>query len=490
MNRTTTVLLFALPALSACGQDRTELSLPESDGSPTGSAPEVAAIPAARQVEDRTLTVWVRLKEGAPASPRAEFLAAGARFVSRFHGAMPMAIDIPANHLSSLTARSWLDVVAIDSSGGGRLQGAPRRMVPEALALFPPQSVSWSIQYVGAPVAHARGFTGSGVKIGLLDDGLYCGHSDLYGSVVASYDFAGNQPACVLGSHGTWVAGVLAGRDNSIDVLGVAPSASLYNLRICNLGDCSNGRLYDAIAYAASTGIQVLNYSIADCGGNPPAFPLRQALEAFSAGGGIFVAAGGNGTAGGVTGEACDPGDPVGSIAAANYTIAVAAHLSTGLYHPDYQYGFEIDLSAPTFTQTLSPLGGVTAAGFFGGTSAATPHVAGAAAVLLSAGFPPAKVYQRLKDTAINPVGTGHSYAYGVGANQPWRCCTAEAAGRWNHLVHGRRDHFARPLPLPGNHQRRGSTDRLPVRVHSERSTGFDGPGMGRGRAVLHRPAR
>jgi hypothetical protein len=321
----------------------------------------------------------------------------------------PIAVDVRLAQLESIRNQPWLEVVAIDSSGGTRPMSARGRVLRETLVALPPQATSWSVQWVGAPVAHARGFTGSGIKIGILDDGLYCAHPDLAGSVVASYDFAGNQPVCVNGQHGTWVVGVLGARDNAIDLLGVAPSATFYNLRICNLGSCTSGRLYDAIGYAINAGIHVLNLSTADCGGTP-ALPLLGRLATYASGGGLFFAAGGNGTD-----AECDPGDGVSSIAAAPFTIAIGAHASTGLYVPEFQYGPEIDFSAPTNTQSLSYLGDLTGATAFGGTSAATPHAAAAAAVLLSAGFPANKVYLRMKDSAVNPAGGAHTYVYGWG---------------------------------------------------------------------------
>lgn len=410
MHRPHAPIILTLFMALGCSPDHP--AAPSGEARATQPSPEEALPGASTSVnqDERLVTIWIRPKPGSPTDVRADLVAAGAEFVSRARGLDPIAVDVRGQALEAVLGKRWVEVVAIDSSGGDRPMGTRAYSLAGAMTGLITQTTSWSVHWVGAPVAHSRGFSGAGVTIGIIDDGLYCYHSDLSGAVVASYDFAGNQPVCVNGSHGTQVAGVLGARNNSIDLLGVAPNSSLYNLRICNLGDCSRGRLYDALGYAIDAGIDILNYSLGDCGGNPPSAPLATRLAVYAGVGGLFFASGGNGTAAG-----CDPGDDVSSIAAASHTIAVGAHTSTGQYVPEFQYGPEIDFSAPTNTQSLWYQGGVTGLYDFGGTSAATPHAAAAAAALLSAGFPADKVYQRLKDSAVNPAGSAHTYVYGWG---------------------------------------------------------------------------
>ena len=126
----------------------------------------------------------------------------------------------------------------------------------------------------------ATGYTGDGVIVAVVDDGLEIGHEDLVDNVVpdGSYDFvdADLDPtnADLGGSHGTSVAGIIAARGwNDIGVLGVAPRASLVGLNflesqstddfIVSFG--GDARTADVDIFNFSAGVYLRNFVEMDC---------------------------------------------------------------------------------------------------------------------------------------------------------------------------------------------------------------------------------
>jgi hypothetical protein len=94
-----------------------------------------------------------------------------------------------------------------------------------------------SVPQIGGPAAHARGFTGAGVTVAVLDTGIDDTHPDLAGKVIAAEDFTGDGQGVgdVLG-HGTHVASIIAGTGaaSSGRFAGVAPDAQLLSGRVCD----------------------------------------------------------------------------------------------------------------------------------------------------------------------------------------------------------------------------------------------------------------
>ncbi len=144
-------------------------------------------------------------------------------------------------------------------------------------------SLQWGMQMIGATpdLAHATA-TGDGVTVGIIDTGIDGTHPDLApnfnaalsrnfttdipaidGACEAEPDQSCDDPATVdEGGHGTHVAGIVAAAANGIGVAGVAPDATLVNLRAGQ--DSGFFFFYEtiaAIAYAADHDIDVVNMS-------------------------------------------------------------------------------------------------------------------------------------------------------------------------------------------------------------------------------------
>ncbi len=285
-----------------------------------------------------------------------------------------------------------------------------------ARALFTPNDPQYSSQSnlhaVGASSAWDIERGAPSVVVAVVDSGVDPGHPDLAGRVDAArgYDFIGRDPvANDAFGHGTHVAGVIAAAtDNRRDVAGLAHRCTILPVRVLNAqGVGSDTAVADGIRHAVKQGADVINLSL---GIADPSRVLEDAIEYAHARDVVIVAAAGN------------DGTP-GLDYPAAYTdvVAVGALDTRGLRWVGSQYGAGLDLVAPGVNVlSLWPLSGPVAAASVGritGTSAASPHVAGAAALLRSAhpSWPAGRVAARLRATAQDLGDPGPDIEYGHG---------------------------------------------------------------------------
>jgi subtilisin len=313
-------------------------------------------------------------------------------------------MTIPIDRLDELKAFEWMQVVEVDS-GPMDFPVHTTTTTPEGIFSALAQTVPWGVLNIGADVVHSGlGIRGSGVKVAVLDRGVQATHPDL--NVAGCHDTFGAGTYCILeGAHGTNVAGVVAALDNSFGSLGVAPAVELFSVRVCDLGGCPQSAVYDGLLWALGNGMDVVNISIGSCGGSV-SHSAQTLLNVMASGQIIVVAGGGNGP------PDCSSGDDIGRWASAANTVGVSAYGTDLLYKPNYQYGPGIDFSAPS--DVLVPTT-YSAYDTVAGTSISTPHVTGAIALMLAAEFPPALVFQRLKETAFQPGASPRNDFYGWG---------------------------------------------------------------------------
>ncbi|MFE2089470.1 S8 family serine peptidase [Streptomyces sp. NPDC059460] len=248
-----------------------------------------------------------------------------------------------------------------------------------------------SVPQIGAPAAWERGYDGSNVKVTVLDSGVDATHPDLAGRIAEAVDFTNSPKGAVdEHGHGTHVASTIAGTGKASDGLrrGVAPGAKLSIGRVCGSdGSCAGSAVIAGMEWAAKSGADVVNMSL---GGAPSDGKdvLSQTVNTLSRTyGTLFVIAAGN---------AGPDSETVGSPGAADEALTVAAvdksdqmarfssrgpRVGDGAVKPDISApGVAIVAARAKGTAMGKPVDDYYTSA--SGTSMATPHMAGAAAIV------------------------------------------------------------------------------------------------------------
>jgi thermitase len=304
---------------------------------------------------------------------------------------------------AALAARpgvAWVEVDHVARIAGLREQaedGAPEGWQPNDTL----RSQQWSLDTIG--VAAAWRYTrGTGVKIAILDTGVDYIHPDLAGRVDLGPDFVDNDddPMDVQG-HGTHVAGTAAaGTDDGFGIAGVAPGARILAVRVLDAEGAGNySSVARGITYAADNGAKVINLSL---GGPEPSIALREAIDYAASRGSIVVCATGNESASSVAW----PGRY-------DSCTAVGATDPTDQHAPFSNTGEGIDITAPGVQILSSTMGAQHDA--WDGTSMATPHVSGVAALLMASGLSRKDALETIVATARDLGRTGADTTFGAG---------------------------------------------------------------------------
>jgi len=269
-------------------------------------------------------------------------------------------------------------------------------VLPDREVRMSAQSVPPGIARVGAHESSAAAGDGRGavdVDIAILDTGIDAKHRDL--NVVGGVNcIQGNNSYLDLNGHGTRVAGTAAAKDNSVGVVGVAPGARLWAVRVL---DANGSGLWSSIicgidwVTARAATIEVANMSLGGGGGEGSCTDkgLREAICRSTAAGVTYVVSAGNAASN------------AASFVPATFDEVITVSAITdfdgkpgGAGTPTCQIGFDdtlanfsnygpdVDLAAPGVCVMSTWRGGGYRS--ISGTSMASPHVAGAAALYLS----------------------------------------------------------------------------------------------------------
>ncbi len=293
---------------------------------------------------------------------------------------------------------------------------------------------SWHMNQIRMPEAWAIQVGARPIIAAVIDSGIDPNHPDFAGRILPqSIDVTPDIPTNTLSDqsgHGTHVAGtVAAATNNSLGVTGVGGwqknGVDIKLLVIKASGFTSDGStgfanddLIESVNYAAAQRADVVNMSLGGVYGfDISGDPLNQAIIAAVNSGTVFVVAKGNSNTGLLTYPADYP-----------EVIGVSAVGPSGTKSDYSNYGGNTTIAAPggegfrTGEVVLSTVP-LNLAGFYGvagydlkqGTSMASPHVAGAVALLMAAGLPAANVRAQLTSTAKAIPDTSGQNFYGAG---------------------------------------------------------------------------
>ncbi|MGA5505734.1 S8 family serine peptidase [Streptomyces umbrinus] len=240
---------------------------------------------------------------------------------------------------------------------------------------------------IGTPEAWEAGLTGKGVTVAVLDTGVDVGHPDLDGRVSATRSFIEGEEVADRNGHGTHVTSTVGGSGAASDgkEKGVAPGATLAVGKVLSdQGSGSESQIIAGMEWAArDVGAEVVSMSLGSTEPSDGTDPMAQAVETLSKEtGALFVVAAGN------TGAPSSIGSPGAADSALTVGAVDSADEAAYFTSAGPRYGdnaLKPDLSAPGVgilaarSRLAAGSGDYTA---MSGTSMATPHVAGVAALL------------------------------------------------------------------------------------------------------------
>ncbi|MGW2930411.1 S8 family serine peptidase [Streptomyces sp. NPDC001156] len=270
-----------------------------------------------------------------------------------------------------------------------------------------------STAQINAPTAWKAGYEGQGVKVAVLDTGVDASHPDLAGRIAEAKDFSGSGNTVDHFGHGTHVASIVGGTGAASGGTrrGVAPKADLLIGKVLDdNGSGSESGIIEGMEWATAEHAKVVNMSLGADVPTDGTDPLSQAVDNLTASTGtLFVVAAGNSGPGQYTVGAPGAADAALTVGAVDRDDSLASFSSRGPRFGDD--AVKPDVTAPGVGIVAARAAGTTLGDpidanyvALSGTSMATPHVAGAAALL--AQQHPDWDAQQLKDALISTAHT------------------------------------------------------------------------------------
>lgn len=271
------------------------------------------------------------------------------------------SVNLMSNQAESL--RSETKILRVEDDVIVTAMGKNNPPVPTQ----PAQTTPWGITKIKANLI-PKSSTSSLVNIAVLDSGIDLSHPDLKDNIKGAYNAISRKVSANDDyGHGTHVAGIIAATNNSIGVVGVAPTANLYAIKVLNsVGNGYVSDLIEGIEWSITNGMNVINMSL----GVSDSPALHDAIIKANQANIILIAAAGNNPNEMVKYPAAYP--EVISVVATDYNDQISTVCPKG----------KIDISAPgvdiysTFKYGNYSLST--------GTSMAAAHVTGVTALLLS----------------------------------------------------------------------------------------------------------
>ncbi|MEW6033353.1 MAG: S8 family peptidase [Chloroflexota bacterium] len=287
------------------------------------------------------------------------------------------------------------EVLRVDEDALVYIQAKPPKPPPTP----PAEALPWGVDRIDADLVWASN-TGVGVKVAVLDTGIDLKHLDL--SVAGGTNTINPlKSANDDNGHGTHVAGIIAALDNEIGAVGVAPGVSLYAVKVLNRrGSGFTSDIIEGVQWSIANGMQVVNMSF---GTASDVQSFHDALIAAYNAGIVLVAATGN----------SGPADNT-VLYPAKYAevIAVSATDSADTVASFSSRGPQVELAAPGISIFSTYKGNSYAT--LSGTSMASPHVAGTAALVIASGQSGVRAILQATADDLGDTGWDNLYGYGL----------------------------------------------------------------------------
>ncbi|WP_406032516.1 S8 family serine peptidase [Nocardioides sp. NBC_00163] len=396
---------------------------------PTAAKPYLAAGTLDRRLFDVTALLEMRYDdETVVATPLILEQASTRAKAAKLPGAertldLP-SIDADAVAVNKKKSSAFWSAVATDGGASARAAGPAGKLGGGVEKIWldgkAETTLDRSTAQIGAPEAWAAGFEGKGATVAVLDTGIDATHPDVADQVDGAQSFVpGEEATSDAHGHGTHVASTVLGTGSASEgsYKGVAPGADLLVGKVLdNAGYGQDSWIIAGMEWGAANA-DIVSMSLGDSSLNDGTDPMAQALNALSEQtGALFVVAAGNSYAEG----------SLGSPGTADAALTVGA-VDDGDVRADFSsYGPRVgdhaikpDLTAPGVGIVAARSQQASGEGWYtsmNGTSMATPHVAGAAAILK--GAHPDLTGEQLKSALVSSAADIDAPAYEVGTGR------------------------------------------------------------------------
>ena len=359
------------------------------------------------------------------------------------------------------------------------------------------KAVAWSVDWIGAPDVWALGYDGSGVVVGHLDSGVYLTHPDIanrlwtnpgeiagngldddgngYVDDVHGYDFGDddgnpNDDSSSPG-HGTHTAGSVAGDGTGGTQTGVAPGAQIMACKVfASDGTGTLGMIWEAYQYVLENGARLITMSLGVPGDVPASLSRaeRDNCNDLRAAGITVINAAGNDhytysppIECGLTARVPAPWNPIagtpyssrggvvtvggtGYMSDSGYSYSSRGPVTWGNVPPWYDWPYnpgpgltKPDVCAPAVNVNSLVIPSGYSGNSWSGTSMATPHVAGLAALMLdkNPSLSPAGLDSIMEQTAVELGVAGKDNQFGSGRIDALAAVNAVPTVMVPHLV-------------------------------------------------------
>ncbi len=278
---------------------------------------------------------------------------------------------------------------------------------PDSIITMTADTLEWGVARVQAPTAWNAGYTGINIKVAVIDTGIAL-HPDL--TIEGGANFVATASSYYDDNgHGTHVAGIIAAKINGLGVIGVAPDAKLYSVKV--LSSSGSGYLSDVVSgidWSITNNMDIINMSLGSSTDSPA---MKTAIDTAYYGHGILVVA-----SAGNSGTLNTRRDNVGYPAKYDSVIAVAATDINNNRASFSSTGPAVEVAAPGVSIRSTYLNNGYAT--LSGTSMSAPHVAGHLALMKQA-FPTlsaASLRIKLQEYTLDlgTIGKDNLYGYGL----------------------------------------------------------------------------